>query len=149
MPTGMGARHRLLIDRIESLIHRDVGRGMEAVFQATEGGLWAAATALTATASPRIGLLTGFFIPGANPPAAETDGPAGAALLARGFVDAGLQCRVATDTLCRSATRVALDAAGAPGVPIDAVAPGGSVDGLIDRWRAAGIGWVIAIERCG
>src|ERR1700712_1401074 len=149
MPTGMGARHRLLIDRIESLIHRDVGRGMEAVFQATEGGLWAAATALTATASPRIGLLTGFFVPGADPPAAETDGPAGAALLAQAFLRAGVPCRLATDTDCQSACRAALNAAGATEVPIDTAAPTASIDPLIGLWRNTGIDWVIAIERCG
>ena len=138
-----------LIDRIEALIHRDVGRGMDAVFRATQGGLWRAAAALAASPAPRIGLITGFFVPGADPPAAETDGPAGAALMARGFVHAGLSCRLATDTLCQSACRVALNAAGAALVPIDAVAPNGSVDMLIDLWRQQGIDWVIAIERCG
>jgi hypothetical protein len=138
-----------LIDRIEALIHRDVGRGMDAVFQAAKGGLWGAASALAASATPRIGLITGFFVPGADPPAAETDGPAGAALMVRGFVRAGLVCRLATDTVCQSACRVALDTAGAGMVPIDAVAPGGSVETLIDLWRRDGIDWVIAIERCG
>jgi hypothetical protein len=146
---GMQSRHRLLIDRVEGLIHRDVGRGMQGVFQATEGGLWAAASALAAMQSPRIGFITGFFVPGGDPPAAETDGPAGAALLARAFVEAGLHCRLATDTECRSASRAALDRAGAGRVPIDAVTSGGASDGLIDRWRQDGIDWVIAIERCG
>ncbi len=145
----MDARHRPLIDRIEALIHRDVGRGMQAVFRATEGGLWAAASALAAIPSPRIGFITGFFVPGGDPPAAETDGPAGAALMARAFVEAGLHCRLATDTECRSASRAALDRAGAAGVPIDAVSPGGSTDDMIDRWHQDGIDWVIAIERCG
>ncbi len=145
----MHARHRLLIDRIESLIHRDVGRGMQAVFRATEGGLWAGTYALAAETSPRIGFITGFFVPGGDPPAAETDGPAGAALLARGFVEAGLPCRLATDIECRSASRAALDQAGASGVPIDAMAPGDTTDALIARWRQEGINWVIAIERCG
>jgi hypothetical protein len=138
-----------LIDRIEALIHRDVGRGMDAVFQATKGGLWGAASALAASAAPRVGLITGFFVPGADPPAAETDGPAGAALMARGFAQSGLLCRLATDTICQSACRVALDTAGAGMVPIDAVPPGGSVDALIDLWRRDGIDWLIAIERCG
>jgi hypothetical protein len=138
-----------LIDRIETLIHRDVGRGMDAVFQATRGGLWGAASALAASPAPRIGLITGFFVPGADPPAAETDGPAGAALMARGFVRAGLSCRLATDTVCQSTCRVALEAAGAGEVPIDAVAPGESLDALIELWRQDGIDWVIAIERCG
>lgn len=138
-----------LIDRIEVLTHRDVGRGMDAVFQATRGGLWGAASALAASDAPRIGLITGFFVPGAEPPAAETDGPAGAALMALGFSQAGLSCRLATDTVCESACLVALDAAGAGGVPVDTVAPGGDVAALIGLWRQVGIDWVIAIERCG
>lgn len=138
-----------LIGRIETLIHRDVGRGMDAVFHATQGGLYGAASALSASSAPRIGLITGFFVPGGDPPAAETDGPVGAALMALGFVRAGLSCRLATDTVCRSACRVALDAAGAGAVHVDVVAPGGTVDALVDLWRRDGIDWVIAIERCG
>jgi hypothetical protein len=137
------------IDRIEASLHQDVGRGMDAVFQATQGGLWGAISALAASPAPRIGLITGFFVPGGDPPAAETDGPAGAALLALGFDRAGLICRLATDTLCQSACRAALNCAGTSGVPIDAVAPGGSTDGVLDLWRQQGIDWVIAIERCG
>ncbi|WP_428487085.1 glutamate cyclase domain-containing protein [Rhodopila sp.] len=140
---------RSLIDRIETLLHHDVGRGMQAVFQASRGGLSGAASALSSEASPRIGLITGFFVPGGDPPAAETDGPAGVALMARGFVLAGLHCRVATDTLCHSATRAALDQAGLQGVSIDAIEPGGSIDAPIGWWRRDGINWVIAIERCG
>src|SRR6202142_4324086 len=132
------------IDRIEALIHRDVGRGMDAVFPATQGGLWGAALALAASAAPRIGLITGFFGPGADPPAAETDGPAGAALMARGFARSYLLCRLATDTVCRSACRAALDAAGAGAVPIDTVAPGETVEAVVDLWRRHGIDWVIA-----
>jgi hypothetical protein len=138
-----------LIDRLETLIHRDVGRGMEAVFEATRGGLRGAALALAASAAPRIGLITGFFVPGGDPPAAETDGPAGAALIALGFLRAGLSCRLATDTICQSACRVALDTAGAGEVPIDAVAPGETMEALIGLWRREGIDWAIAIERCG
>ncbi|MFL5252538.1 MAG: glutamate cyclase domain-containing protein [Rhodopila sp.] len=138
-----------LINRIEAVIHRDVGRGMDAVFQAARGGLWRAASALAEARAPRIGLITGFFVPGGDPPAAETDGPGGAALLVRGFAGAGLRCRLATDTACESACRVALDQAGAGDTPIDAVAPEESVDAVIERWRQDGIDWVIAIERCG
>ena len=138
-----------LIDMMEATIHRDVGRGMDAVFQAAAGGLFQAASTLAASSAPRIGLITGFFVPGGDPPAAETDGPAGAALMASGFTGAGLTCRLATDTICVSACRVALQRAGADAVPVDAVAPGEQVDALIKRWRRDGINWVIAIERCG
>jgi hypothetical protein len=138
-----------LIDRIEALIHRDVGRGMDAVFRATQGGLYRTASALAVSPAPRIGLITGFFVPGGDPPAAETDGPAGAALMASAFTQAGLPCRLATDTGCRNACRTALDAAGARTVPVDAVAPDETTDPLAGRWRREGIDWVIAIERCG
>ncbi|WP_428535345.1 glutamate cyclase domain-containing protein [Rhodopila sp.] len=149
MTQRLDDRPRALIDRIEAAIHRDVGRGMNPVFGATQGGLGRAAAALGASHQPRIGLITGFFVPHADPPAAETDGPAGAALIARAFIHAGLSCRLATDTTCRSACRAALDAAGATAVPIDAAAPDQPVDPLIDRWRRGAIDWVIAIERCG
>ena len=62
---------RSRIDQIESLIHRDVGRGMDAVFAATKGGLRSAVEALAAADVPRIGVITGFFVPGGEPPAAE------------------------------------------------------------------------------
>jgi hypothetical protein len=138
-----------LIGRIEAELHRDVGRGMDAVFAATRGGLASAVDALASTPAPRIGLITGFFVPGGDPPAAETDGPAGAALLARAFLDAGLACRVATDTICARACRVALRTARAGAVPVDALAPDGDPGALIADWRAAGIDWALAIERCG
>lgn len=138
-----------MIGRIEAELHRDVGRGMDAVFAATQGALASAVAALAGTPAPRIGLITGFFVPGADPPAAETDGPAGAALLARAFLDAGLVCRMATDTICAQACRVALRAAGAESVPVDVLPPNGDPAALIADWRAAGIDWVLAIERCG
>jgi hypothetical protein len=122
---------------------------MDAVFAATRGGLRGAAQALAATMAPRIALITGFFVPGGDPPAAETDGPAGAALMALGFARSGLTCRLATDTICQSACRSALDAAGAGRVPIDTVAPDGDVSDVVKVWRREGIDWVIAIERCG
>jgi D-glutamate cyclase len=122
---------------------------MDGVFAATVGGLWRATSALAGSASPRIGLITGFFVPSGDPPAAETDGPAGAALLALGFRGAGLECRLATDTLCEAACRAALAAARVGEVPVDALAPEDGAEALIELWRGAGIDWVIAIERCG
>ena len=140
---------RALIDRIEAVIHRDVGRGMAPIFAASRGGLFDAASALASTPAPRIGLMTGFFVPGGDPPAAETDGPAAAALLARAFTGAGVTCRLVTDTICADAARVGLERAGAAGVPVDAVAPGQSPAAVTDLWRHAGITHVLAIERCG
>lgn len=138
------------IDRIEATIQRDVGRGMDAVFKAARGGLAAACRVVAALPAPRIGIITGFYVPSGDPPAAETDGPAGAALLTRGLIRAGLSCRWATDTLCAQACRAALDAAGVPGVVVDAAAPQGEeVADVTDAWRREGIDIAIAIERAG
>jgi D-glutamate cyclase len=133
------------VDRIERLIQIDVGRNVTALFDATRGGLWGAACALSATPAARVGLITGFYVPQGSPPAAETDGPVGAALLARGLEEVGVPCRLATDEPCRGACAAALTGAGLSGVPVDAA----DVDALIETWRWAGITHAISIERCG
>jgi len=140
---------RSLIDGIERLIQVDVGRNIGALFDASRGALWSAASALESAHPGRVGLITGFYVPQGSPPAAETDGPVGAALLAKGFEAIGIPCRVATDKLCRSACAAALAGAGAPGVPVDAVAISAPLDPLIGTWRGAGITHAISIERCG
>lgn len=137
------------VDRIEALVHRDVGRNIGALLAAARGGLWQAASALAADPAPRIGLLTGFFVPGGVVPAAETDGPGGAALLARAFQQAGLACRLLTDRACSDACAAALAAAGVPEVAIDAADPGDDLAGIVGRWRDDGVTWAISIERCG
>jgi hypothetical protein len=134
-----------LIDRIERLIQVDVGRNINALFDAAKGGLWAAASALAGSSALGVGLITGFYVPLGSPPAAETDGPVGAALLAKGFEDVGVTCRLATDEPCRSACSAALAGAGAFHVAVDA----DDVDAIVDKWRRAGITYAISIERCG
>jgi D-glutamate cyclase len=140
---------RAFVDRIERLIHVDVGRNIIGLFDAARGGLWGAASALAAARATRAGLITGFYVPQGSPPAAETDGPVGAALLAKGLEAVGIPCRLATDEPCRSACAASLAGAGVPGVPIDAVAIGAALGPLIEAWRAAGITHAISIERCG
>jgi D-glutamate cyclase len=137
------------VDRIEGAVQADVGRNIGALCAAAHGGLWGAASALAAAQPCRVGLITGFFVPLGEPPAAETDGPAGAALLARGLAEIGIPCRLATDQPCANACVVALAAAGADKVPVDTVAIGGPLDPLIQAWRAAGITHALSIERCG
>jgi hypothetical protein len=143
----MGSRAR--IDRIEALIHQDVGRNIAPLFAASQSGLWLAASALAATQAPRIGLLTGFYVPFGTPAAAETDGPAGAALLARFFAAIGVTCRLLTDTPCVAACKAALAGAGLHETPLDAVAVDAPLGPTTAAWRELGIDWVIAIERCG
>jgi len=110
-----------LVDEIERLIQVDVGRHVAALFEAARGGLWSAASALVVAPSARVGLITGFYVPLGSPPAAETDGPVGAALLAKGLAEVGIPCRLATDEPCRGACAAALTGAGLSGVPVDAV----------------------------
>jgi hypothetical protein len=95
--------------------------------------------------SARVGLITGFYVPLGTPPAAETDGPVGAALLAKGLAEVGISCRLATDELCRGACVAAFTGAGLSGVPVDTA----SVPAMIETWRQAGMTHAISIERCG
>jgi len=140
---------RVLVDRIEALIQRDVGRNITALFGSAKGGLWQAASALAESDAPRVGLITGFYVPHGTPPAAETDGPAGAALLAAGFSRFGIPCRLLTDLPCRSACAAALFGGGLTDVPVDSVAVGEPLEPVIAAWRAHEIDWVISVERCG
>jgi hypothetical protein len=140
---------RTRVDQIEALIHQEVGRGVTALFAASVGGLWRAVSAFAAARPAHVGILTGFFVPHATPPAAETDGPAGAALLALALSRIGVRCRLLTDEVCRSACEAALSGGGVTGVAIDAVAPDADLEPVIDAWRSRGVDWIIAIERCG
>jgi hypothetical protein len=140
---------RHVIDAIERVIQQDVGRNIAPLFAACAGGLRSAAVAIAAMPRPSLGLITGFYVPLGTPPAAETDGPAGAALLAAGLTAAGLRCRIATDTICRQACAAALRGAGLHDVPIDAAAPGGEVAPLAAAWATEGVTTAVAIERCG
>jgi D-glutamate cyclase len=144
-----GAGPSALVDAIEQAIHSDVGRNIDALCAAARGGLWGAASALAAAQPCRVGLITGFYVPLGAPPAAETDGPVGAALLARGLAGIGIRCRLATDAPCRNACAVALAAAGASEVPVDTVIPAAPLKPLIDAWRTAGVTHAVSIERCG
>jgi D-glutamate cyclase len=136
---------RSRVDRIEALVQQEVGRNIAALYAAARGGLWGAASALAQAEAPRVGLITGFFVPRATPPAAETDGPVGVALLAKALTAAGIPCRLATDPPCAAACAAALRGAGLPQVPVDS----GPVAELIATWRAFGVTHAISVERCG
>jgi D-glutamate cyclase len=138
-----------LVAEIERTIQSDVGRNIDALCAAARGGLFGAATALAAAQPCRVGLITGFYVPAGAPPAAETDGPVGVALLAKGLSEVGVRCRLATDEPCRNACAVALAGAGVSDVPVDWIAPGAALDPLIEVWRGAGITHAVSIERCG
>jgi hypothetical protein len=103
-----------LIAKIETLIRRDPARrgliSSEAEFgPLCPGHLCAAATHLAGHAKA-VAIVTGFYIPRGEPPAAETDGPPGALFLAKGLSDAGIRTVVITDSPCISACLAAADA---------------------------------------
>ncbi len=146
---AQGTGERAVVEAIERLIQSDVGRNIGPLCDAARGGLWGAASSLAAARPCRVGLITGFYVPRGTPPAAETDGPVGVALLARGLIAAGVPCRLATDEPCRRACEVALAAAGASEAPVDVCAVDASLHRLIEAWRVAGITHALSIERCG
>ncbi|MEU4339121.1 glutamate cyclase domain-containing protein [Micromonospora lupini] len=136
------------IAALERVAAREVGRGSEALAAPAAGGLLAAARSLAAGA-PDAAVFTGFFIPGADPPAAETDGPLGAVQIAAALRLLGGRCRLVTDQPCAPVVEAAV-AAAAPGLPVD-VAP---LRGY-EEWAAAllprygRLTHLIACERVG
>jgi len=134
------------VDRIEALIQEEVGRNIGGLFAATTGGLRQAASALAREPAASVGIITGFYVPLGSPPAAETDGPVGAAMLAGAFHRIGVACRLVTDEPCRGTCAAALRGSE---IPLDVVPLGGTVDEVVARWRAVGVTHVISIERCG
>ena len=138
------ARER--IGAIEALIHVDVGRNISALCAAAKGGLFSAATALAGAL--QVGVITGFYVPRGTPPAAETDGPLGAALLLAGLARVGIPGRLATDTPCAAACEAALRGAGI-GIQLDVVPLDTPLDATIAAWRDAGVTHALSIERCG
>jgi D-glutamate cyclase len=137
------------IDCIESLIQEDVGRNVQPLFAHARGGLRGAALSLAGEARPNVAILTGFFVPDGTPPAAETDGPPAAALLARGLASAGVPCRIFTDAHCADACAAAVFAAGLDPARLISLPLDGSGAALNRHWQSLGVTHALAIERCG
>jgi D-glutamate cyclase len=153
-----------VLDRIDAVVRRDpAARGLissEPLYGPLCAGHLAQAAQSLAKSCRHAAIVTGFFIPAADPPAAETDGPPGAVLLALALESIGIPVTLVTDSLCASALRAAVTAAGGDPFSV-AVCPstGVSIDGktaaeswieafLADRPGRA-LTHVIAIERVG
>ncbi len=143
------------IAELERLIRRDPGRrglisAEETLPPLCPGHLAKAAEALLNSAGP-FWIVTGFYIPAASPPAAETDGPPGAALLADTLTRLGRPVRILTDDFCAPVVAGAVRIAGGdPGIvtgcPTDAVDWPAWRDQL---WSQNPPGLLLAIERVG
>ncbi|MFQ5731137.1 MAG: glutamate cyclase domain-containing protein [Planctomycetaceae bacterium] len=101
------------LQQFERTIRRDpAGRGLIATEPQhgplCEGHLASAARDL-AERGGRVGIVTGFYIPHAEVPAAETDGPPGAVLLARVLNALGMKAGIITDGFCAPAVKAAAD----------------------------------------
>lgn len=107
-----------LLARILAIIQEDVGqRGLltdpvSNLVTACPDDFSRACRSLAESKNPAIGIITGFFIPTAEPPAAETDGPLGALFLARALVPFGFRVVLATDHFAAGALQAGLSAAG-------------------------------------
>jgi hypothetical protein len=103
---------------IRDLIQHDVGqRGLRNdpdrnLITSCAGDFAAACRSLAEPAEPAVAIVTGFFIPTGNPPAAETDGPLGALFLARALTPLGFRVALLTDSCCKNALAEGLQACG-------------------------------------
>ncbi len=152
-----------LLEKMRQLVQEDVGgRGLAKVpgdnlFTACAGDFAAACRSIAQTASPRLAVVTGFFIAHATPPCGETDGPLGAVFLARALVPLGISVVLVADPFCVPALEAGVAACGLrKSVPIvrlptfaDATAQtvGEYARELADR--AGSLTHLIALERVG
>lgn len=144
-----------LIHEIDSLVRRDPARrgliATESQFGPLCSGHLAQAARSLAETGRRAAIVTGFFIPHATPPAAETDGPPGAIFLARGLEGVGIETRIITDENCASAVRAAAAAADYPLLKVVVLSDDSSrwVDEFFHSEFAAALTHLISVERAG
>jgi uncharacterized protein YcsI (UPF0317 family) len=106
---------------------------------------------------PAVAVITGFYIPHADPPCAETDGPLGAIFLARALIPLGYKIVLATDAFCYHSLEVGLAACGLrKQVPIVALPSAQEALTLspdayweLFRERAGRLTHLVALERVG
>jgi hypothetical protein len=144
------------IAQLEAICGQDVGRGIRALVQAAKGGLFGSARSLAEHSSPHVAIITGFFMPYGNPPAAETDGPIGCAQLAAGLHRVGITVRIVTDSMCFHAVKVAVIAAGVPANVAFDIVPvadnsNDAIASILNLWESLEkpVSHVISIERAG
>jgi hypothetical protein len=104
------------LQSICDIIQEDVGgRGLQTdpnsnLITAAAGDFAAACRSIARTQDPGVVIVTGFYIPHAQPPCGETDGPLGALFLSRALTALGVRAMPATDPFCIGALHAGLDA---------------------------------------
>ena len=102
------------LQSICDVIQADVGgRGLRTdpksnLITATAGDFQAACRSIAEARNPAVAVVTGFYIPHAQPPCGETDGPLGALFLARALTGMGIRVHLATDDFCLPALEIGL-----------------------------------------
>jgi D-glutamate cyclase len=104
----------MLIDCIRDIIQIDIAnRGLgtdprDNLVTACPDDFRRACQSIAESRQVKLGIITGFYVPSGNPPAAETDGPLGAVFLARALVPLGISVTIYTDHWCARALRIGL-----------------------------------------
>ncbi len=118
------------LEALCALMQHDVGnRGLahdpaDNLLTHTAGDFALACRSIAQTANPSLAVVTGFYIPTANPPAGETDGPLGAVFLARALVALGIEVSIYSDAFCERGLQAGLELVGLiHEVPIITLAP--------------------------
>ncbi|MFH1303749.1 MAG: glutamate cyclase domain-containing protein [Planctomycetota bacterium] len=148
----MGNSDTDIIREFDRLIRRDPGkRGLidsEARFgPLCHDHLLNAAIALTQNSS-QVVITTGFYVPSAEIPAAETDGPPGAILLALVLEACGINTSIITDELCAPVVSAAVDASAYPASQFE-VLSNGQEDWVESFFSRRSLSHLISIERVG
>lgn len=137
------------IASVERVCQTEADRNIGPLVPFAAGGLAGAAQSLATAETPSVVVLTGAYIPWATPPAAETDGPPGAALLASGLQGLGITARLLTDRQCSSAV-VAAQQEASKDLPLD-VCSGDPADvaRLLEGYERSGVTHIVSVERMG
>jgi hypothetical protein len=142
---------------LRDLIQRDVnGRGLRRdphsnLINACPDDFAAACRSLAAAEGATLGVVTGFYIPTAEPPCGETDGPLGALFLARALMPLGIRVVLITDGFCADALHAGLEASSLPALPVVVLPPALPADAYRTQvFGATGpLTHLLAIERVG
>src|SRR5262249_40864242 len=103
------------LEAIREIIPEDVGsRGLRTdpndnLITRTAGDFETACRSIAETPKSAVGIVTGFYIPHAEPSSSETDGPLGAVFLARALTPLGIRVVIITDHFCRKALESGLE----------------------------------------
>lgn len=140
---------------IESLIRRDPARrgliAREDEFGPLCPGHLAHCAADIAQSGTHVGIVTGFYVPHGTPPAAETDGPPGALLLAVALESVGIKSTVITDERCKAAVAAAAEASGyrADQLFVPPVNSATWVTEFFEQGPGATLSHLVSVERVG